>query len=217
MIAHRSGNALDRVADAERAGAAWIEADLWLHRGRIEVRHEKTAGPLPVLWDRWSLHNPFAPRLELDALLAALPGHDVTLMLDLKGRDPRLAQLVRAAIDARPELGTVVVCARHWPLLELFEGDPRYRVMRSVGSRRGLQRLLARPAAAPRGAVSIHADLLDAATVQQLRAACDQVVSWPVNDLERAATLAGWGVHGLISDEPAAIAPVTLEPAAEVA
>ena len=44
-IAHRSGNHLERLQPAVAAGADLIEADVWLHRGKLEVRHLKTLGP----------------------------------------------------------------------------------------------------------------------------------------------------------------------------
>ena len=79
-MAHRAGNDLARLREAERLGAV-VEADVRLWRGRLEVRHLKTIGPVPILWDRWELASPFAPRLELHALLAAArPG--TQLMLD---------------------------------------------------------------------------------------------------------------------------------------
>ena len=52
VIAHRAGNDLDRLRRAQQLGIAVIEADLHLYAGRIEVRHLKTLGPVPVLWDR---------------------------------------------------------------------------------------------------------------------------------------------------------------------
>ena len=56
---------------AEALEPCLVEADLHLRRGRIEVRHLKTLGPLPLLWDRWRLAPGWRPRLELGALLAA--------------------------------------------------------------------------------------------------------------------------------------------------
>jgi hypothetical protein len=47
--------------------------------------------------------------------------------------------------------------------------------------------------------------LLDGDTVAALRARAGLVMSWPVNGLERARQSVGWGVHGLISDEPAVV------------
>src|SRR5690348_2407672 len=97
VIAHRAGNDLARLRQAQRLGIAVVEADLHLYAGRIEVRHLKTLGPVPVLWDRWTLAPPWAPRLRLERLLAAVGAH-TELMLDLKGRDRRLPALVAAAL-----------------------------------------------------------------------------------------------------------------------
>ncbi len=111
---------------------AVVEADLHLYAGRIEVRHLKTLGPVPVLWDRWTLAAPWAPRLRLDRVLAAMrPGTE--LMLDLKGRDPRLPALVAAALGEHATGARVMVCARHWPLLDLLPRVPVVRPVHSVG------------------------------------------------------------------------------------
>ena len=59
LIAHRAGNDPAHLRAAEDAGADVIEADLHLWRGRLELRHLKTAGPLPVYWDRWALAPPW--------------------------------------------------------------------------------------------------------------------------------------------------------------
>ena len=58
-----------------------------LFAGRLEIRHEKTVGPIPILWDRWKLAAPWSPRLLLDDLLDAA-ADDTELLLDLKGGDP---------------------------------------------------------------------------------------------------------------------------------
>ena len=149
VIAHRAGNDLDRLRRAQRLGIAVVEADLHLYAGRIEVRHLKTLGPVPVLWDRWTLAPPWAPRLRLDRVLAAMrPGTE--LMLDLKGRDPRLPALVAAALGEHATGAPVTVCARHWPLLDLLPGTPG-RAPGALGRRaapaRGAAPSLRRPAA----------------------------------------------------------------------
>jgi glycerophosphoryl diester phosphodiesterase len=200
VVAHRAGNDLARLQEAEELGVALIEADVRLWRGRLEVRHLKTLGPLPVLWDRWRLANPLAPRLELHELLAgARPG--TALMLDLKGRDPRLATLVRDALGDR----SVTICARSRRLLEPFAGSGHHRLFQSVGSRRQLRRLLRRVDLLHLDGVSIHERLLDEHVVAELRRRSATVLSWPVNTLQRAQELAGLGVHGLISDRPSAL------------
>lgn len=206
LVAHRAGNDPVQLRAAERLGARLVEADLRLHRGRVEVRHLKSVGPLPLYWDTWHIARPFTRHMRLAELLDVVqPGTE--LMLDLKGRDTRLAHAVRSELQRRSagvEHRPVTVCARQWRLLEVFEGDANVRSVCSVGSKRGLQRLLehARRRRRPVGGVSIHERLLDADVVRELSTAAELVMTWPVNTAERARTLVGWGVHGLITDRP---------------
>ena len=201
VVAHRAGNSLARLQDAERLGVALVEADIRLWRGRLEVRHLKTVGPLPILWDKWRLGNPFAPRLQLRDLVAQAH-RETQLLLDLKGRDRRLAELVR---DALPGGRHVTVCARSRALLEPFTELDHVRIFQSVGSRRQLRTLLSTADGVVLDGVSIHERLLDERVVEALRGLGAVLMSWPVNSLERAAELARLGVHGLISDDPAAL------------
>jgi glycerophosphoryl diester phosphodiesterase len=201
LVAHRAGNDLARLREAEELGVAVIEADVRLWRGRLEVRHLKTLGPVPILWDRWALANPFAPRLALpDLLAAAEPGTE--LMLDLKGRNPRLARLV---LDALPPDRAVTVCARSRRLLAPFVGRRNVRVLQSAGSPRQVRALLRRLDVLDLDGVSVHERLLDEQVVAALRRRVSVVLSWPVNTLERARELATIGVDGMISDDPAAL------------
>lgn len=201
VVAHRAGNDLTRLQEAEQLGVALVEADVRLWRGRLEVRHLKTVGPLPILWDRWRLANPFAPRLELRDLLAGARS-DTELLLDLKGRDARLAELV---LDALPSGRRVTVCARSRNLLEPFAGREHMRLFQSVGSRRQLRALLRTVDALVLDGVSVHERLLDERVVAALRRRSSTVMSWPVNSLQRAHELALLGVQGLISDRPSLI------------
>ena len=90
VVAHRAGNRLDALRASEAAGVTFVEADVNLFRGRLEIRHLKTVGPLRLYWDRWELASPWRSRLLLgDVLEAAAPSTE--LMLDLKGKNPRLA------------------------------------------------------------------------------------------------------------------------------
>jgi glycerophosphoryl diester phosphodiesterase len=193
---------------AEAHGVRVIEADVHLFRGRIEVRHLKTLGPVPVLWDRWRLASPFRPRLVLDELLrAAAP--QTELVLDLKGRERRLATAVLDMLRPRLDAGAAVtICARSWPLLEPFSGVEGVRRVHSVGSARQL-RLLRRQAAGTRiDGVSIHERLLDSRTVQELGELAELIMTWPVNTRERARELIACGVDGLISDRPNLLLPL---------
>jgi glycerophosphoryl diester phosphodiesterase len=201
VVAHRAGNSLARLEDAERLGVALVEADVRLWRGRAEVRHLKTVGPLPILWDKWYLANPFAPRLQLRHVLARAR-RETQLLLDLKGRDRKLAELVR---DGLPDDRPVTVCARSRALLEPFAELGNVRVFQSVGSRRQLRTLLRTVDDVTLDGVSIHERLLDERVVDALRARGATVISWPVNTLDRALELARLGIHGLISDDPATL------------
>jgi hypothetical protein len=203
VVAHRAGNRLDALRASEAAGVTFVEADVNLFRGRLEVRHLKTVGPLRLYWDRWELAPPWRSRLLLEAVLEAA-GPSTELMLDLKGKNPRLAERVVAAIE--PYLGTrrLTIAARHWPLLEQFDDLP-VRRLHSVGTARQLKALMSRAAGRPLDGVTIHERLLDSAAVAELRRVAGVVMTWPVNDAVRAGELVRLGVDGLISDRPAAL------------
>ena len=182
-----------------------VEADVHLFAGRLEVRHRKTVGPIPILWDRWELAPPWAPRMLLaDLLSQAAPG--TKLMLDLKGHDRRLPDRVLGALETSGTLGRVTVCSQDWVLLEPFAHHPGVRVVHSVGNARQLERLRRRQASGLAG-ISIHRRLLDGALVEDLRRRAELVLSWPVESVVHARQLAGWGVHGLISQSFEQLAP----------
>src|SRR5688500_16469217 len=113
-IAHRAGNSLEGLQAANALGADVIECDVHEYRGRLEVRHLKTAGPLPFLWDRWQLVSASAPRLGLDQLLEA-DRHGTTFLLDLKGRRASTARSVAKLLHRVVHEQAVLVCGRHWP------------------------------------------------------------------------------------------------------
>jgi glycerophosphoryl diester phosphodiesterase len=170
------------------------------------VRHRKTLGPIPILWDRWELAPPWTPRLLLEDLLAqTAPGTE--LMLDLKGHDPRLPGRVAAAISTAGACGRLTVCSQDWRLLEPLRRLPDVRVVHSVGNARQLARLRRRLTGEPLAGVSIHRRLLDAAVVADLRRRAELVLSWPVESVAQARTLTGWGVQGLISQSFERLAP----------
>jgi glycerophosphoryl diester phosphodiesterase len=181
-----------RRAEARRA--RFVEADVHLYAGRLEVRHLKTIGPLPILWDRWYLAPRDTPRLELREVLDAVaPGTE--LMLDLKGIDPRLPRRLAAALAGHS--GPVTVCSRNWRFLRRIRGA---RIVHSVGSRRQLRALRRRFKQRRLEGVSIHRRLLDAATVADLRRRAEIVITWPVASADEARRLASWGVDGVITE-----------------
>jgi glycerophosphoryl diester phosphodiesterase len=212
-IAHRAANDLARLKEAVASGADVVEADLWHYHGRTEVRHLKTMGPVPLLWDRWELVWGRRPRLILDDLLRALPPA-VTVMLDLKGRDRRLPDTVLAGIKRLLPEHEVMVCSRNWALLESFRDAPGVRVVHSVGSAAQLRSFLLRPFRPEEEAISIHQRLLTPALVARLRERAGLVMSWPVNSLRDARRLAAWGVNGIITDELRVVRALARDPSA---
>jgi glycerophosphoryl diester phosphodiesterase len=212
LVAHRAGNRLERLRASEAAGLGAVEADVNLFRGRLEVRHLKTVGPLPLLWDRWELASPWRPRLLLEELLAtAAPATE--LMLDLKGSDRRLAE--RVVDTLTPYLGSrrLTISAHCWPLLEPFAELP-VRRLHSVRTHRQLRTLIRQTAGMRIDGVSIHERLLDFHAVAELRRVAGLVLAWTVNDAARAAELVRLGIDGLISDRPEEISARALTEAA---
>ena len=199
LVAHRAGNRLTDLKAAEGLGVELVEADIRLFRGRLEVRHLKTVGPVPIFWDRWQLAAPWRPRLELSALLAAT-APETELLLDLKGRRTELAERVRSTISPFLGIRRFSVCARSSRLLMPFSDLPVRRVQ-SVGTGRQLRRLLRRHGEGRLDGISVHQKLLDGESVPALRSAADLIMTWPVNHPERARELLGLGVDGLITDD----------------
>ena len=105
------------------------------------------------------------------------------------------------------------MAARSWPLLECFAGLP-VRRLHSVGTAKQLRALVREFADQRLDGVTIHARLLDAAAVAELRRIAGVVLTWPVNDAVRARELLALGVDGLITDRPHELAGVVPEPAA---
>ncbi len=200
VVAHRAGNDLAALRAARAAGADLVEADVWLFRGRVEVRHLKTMGRLPLLWDRWQLTGGWSPRLQLAELCdAARAGPQ--LMLDLKGTEARLSGAVLEVIDRVLPHRSITVCSRNWDLLPAFRDRPSITVVHSVGSPRQLRTVYQHLTWHDHHAISIHDRLLTPAVVSALKARVATIMTWPVTTLARARQLWSWGVDGFICDD----------------
>jgi glycerophosphoryl diester phosphodiesterase len=198
-IAHRAGNELHLLRQAEEAGVDLVEADLWFWRGRIEVRHLKTMGPVPLLWDRWRLAPGWTPRLTLADLLQAA-ATETEFMFDLKGTNPLLpAVLLDIVHETRPSPG-FSVCSQSWDLLEAFRELENVRVIHSIGSERQLREAWPRLSWHDRHAISIHRKLLNPATLRALKERAQMVMTWPINSASVLDEVVGLGVDGVISD-----------------
>jgi glycerophosphoryl diester phosphodiesterase len=204
-IAHRAGNSLSGLRAALDAGADLVEADVWSHRGRLEVRHLKTAGRLPVLWDAWRVVPAWHPRLLLPELLEAAAG-GATFLLDLKGRTPavgaHLAQLLHEVAPGRP----VWVCSRLWPALDPFLPLPWARVMVSARTRAEVAALRERVRAGDVDGAALHRSHVTAALVAELHRHVGLVTTWPVDDEASLAAVTSLGVSGVTTDDAGVLA-----------
>lgn len=203
-IAHRAGNSLAGLHEANRLGADVIECDVHAHRGRLEVRHLKTAGPLPFLWDTWELASASAPRLGLQELLDA-DRRGTTFMLDLKGRRAATGRAVAELLHDRAPERDVLVCGRYWANVDTVAELGFVRAVLSARNRAELSALRRRVRAGgpttPYG-VSVHASLLDRPMVAELREHVAVVMTWPVDDRPTLDRVIGLGANGVITNEP---------------
>jgi glycerophosphoryl diester phosphodiesterase len=207
-IAHRAGNSLSGLHAANELGVDVIEADIHHYRGRLEVRHLKTAGPLPFLWDKGELVRGSAPRLGLHELLEA-DEHGTLFMLDLKGpwtwTGRAVARLLHEGGHHRP----VLVCGRWWPSIDAMAHLDYVRPVLSARNRFEMARLRRRldRGSRPHG-VSVHPSLLDRETVAWLHRRVDLVMTWGINDVAALDRVLDYGVTGVISDEHDILAEV---------
>jgi len=205
-IAHRAGNGIATFHEALDTGVDLVELDVHHTRRALEVRHLKTLGP-HLLWDRWELIRRRDVDLpSLAVLLGGLGGH-ARLMIDLKGVHPGLAPAVASLLRQTVPGLPVVVCTRHWWMLEAFAPDLHVRLVLSVGSLRQLRRLRALlrarpvswPGRRPAFAVCVRRPLLTPAVVDELRRGAGRVVTWPVDTSSELADARRLGVSGVIS------------------
>lgn len=210
-IAHRFGNDIARIREAEAAGVDLVEADVWLHRGRLQVRHEKSLGPLPFYWDRWSLRPAWRPVLRLDEMLAALAPR-TGVMLDLKGRAPAFPEALLRALEPHDGERTFMVSARLWSYLPSLRALPHLLLFHSIGTEGQLERV--RPLLKDRehDAVSIHYRLLNDETVAWLRDHVHLIATWPINDEGRLEQVLRWGIGAIIADDLQILGRVTGAP-----
>ncbi len=199
-VAHRAGNDLDVLHEAATLGADIIEADVHLHRGRLEVRHQKALGPLPWLWDSWKVYPADFERLLLDELLDALPAGQ-TVMLDLKGVG-RVGPQTLLHLQERSVEHPLLVCARWWPSVLAFSDQPWAKVLLSARGRTEIARLrrYLRTNPPPYG-VSLHLTMLTPSLVEELHERGVRVLSWPVDDAVSLTRARALGIDGAITKD----------------
>ena len=201
-IAHRGGNTLRRLDRCGARGASTSSNSIiWLHRGRLDVRHAKSVGFLAVAAGRM-VSCDRAGRAGCNSPTSSIPLQPGTrLMLDLKGSDanlPRMAMNLMA--ERRPGEPYLVSSRSEWDLLAPFRSLPHVLAIYSCGSRKALAEALhiARREGLP--AVGAHRRRLSPQGVAELREHVPECFAWGVDDRHRARELIEWGVTGVISD-----------------
>lgn len=198
-VAHRAGNDINICRKAIDVGVDVVEADIWRYEERLEVRHSKTIGRLPLRWDKWWIKFNPPPAMELADLLLELDAY-TTVMLDLKGNDPALPrQVLETCRRVRPGL-PILACSQTWSYLEQLRHEPDVMVAYSIGNRRQLARAWKMLENEGYDAVSIHNQLLTPQITQQLLERVSAVITWPINDQALLDHVLQLGVTGVISD-----------------
>jgi glycerophosphoryl diester phosphodiesterase len=198
-IAHRAGNHIKLLHRAQEIGADYVEADVRLHRSRLEVRHLKTMRWLPLLYDRhpWRLAPGWTRRMIFDELLAALDP-STGLMIDLKGDEDELPGAIVDSIRASATQRPIIVCGQNWRLVDPFVGHDGVRAVHSIGRQTQLERFL-RGDRKTEG-ISIHMRLLSPDVVVRLKQRSPIVVTWPINSRAALKQVVDCGVDGVTTD-----------------
>ncbi len=199
LIAHRAGNDLDLLPDAFAAGVDYAEADVWLYRDRLEVRHDKTAGPVPFLWERWSLRPGWTKRLVLSEVIRAAHGSG-KLYLDLKGIEKRLPAMVASELKIIG-LKDVAFSSPNWWYLDRLKPEfPDAVLFYTLSNHEWLEKFRPRLQAREIAAVAINSTIVTKDIVDELRAAGVQdITTWGIEDMQAAQDVLASGVNGITS------------------
>jgi len=198
IIAHGGGNSLQRARNDIRSGADFLEADLWVHAGRFEARHERALYPLPLFIEKWYLR--LAPRkpFGLTELLKETAG-STPVFLDIKNGRGVAAPLIRRALDAVGPAERLLASSQLWHVLrEVQEIAPEVETYYSIDVYPKLALFLSvfgRDSRA-RG-VSCQERLLTERIIRDLKRRNLSVIAWTVDDLDRAKELLSWGVDAI--------------------
>lgn len=201
-IAHAAGNHTDRLASALAAGVDFIEADLWLWRDRLEIRHERRLGHSPILFDKGRIRLQLGQRMLLEDLLIHVRGR-TGLLLDIKGGPLEAAERVVATLNEYAVSDRVILASRNWGILDRVRNrlDPHVALCHSVGEPAELSALMRLIVSLDIPEfIAIRHTQLSPQLVSTFKESGIVILAWTVDDLARAETLVHWGVDGIISN-----------------
>lgn len=199
--AHRAGNTRTCAMRAIEAGADLLETDIWLHNGRLELRHKQTLGPVPILWEKWSISPGWKPQYLLRDLLHDAPD-DIMLFLDFKGNEMDLGPEVLKELQRSAPNRLVAICGRNYPQLETIAQEPNILCFYSVGEKEEWPEAQKLIAASSHPALSIEASLATPERMNWINELGGVVVCWNVETEERMQELRALGVDGFTTDNP---------------
>lgn len=199
--AHRAGNNRAHALRAIEAGADLLETDIWLHKGRLELRHKQTLGPIPILWEKWSIAPGWTPRYTLRELLHDAP-EDILLFLDFKGEEMELGPEVLKELQRSAPGRVVAICGRNYPQLQTIADEPNILCFYSVGDDEEWPTAQELIAASDYPALSIHASLATPDRMTWINELGGVVVCWDVQSEEHMRELRELGVDGFTTDNP---------------
>lgn len=197
--AHRAGNSRQAALQAIDAGADLIETDIWLHKGRLELRHKQTLGPIPILWEKWAIEPGWKPRYLLRDLLHDVP-ENILILLDFKGNELRLGPTVLEELARTAPDRLIATCGRNYPQLQTIDDAPNILTFYSVGDEKEWPLAQEWIATSTTPALSIRADLATPERITWINELGGPVVCWDVNDAEDAKRLIAMGVDGFTTD-----------------
>jgi glycerophosphoryl diester phosphodiesterase len=198
IIAHAAGNGIEAARNAIADGADCVEVDLWYRNSIFEARHERRAGPIPLLYERWYLRRAPATPFTLADLVQQLDG-DAAIFLDFKTSQHRSVGEVAAILQEAPAGTRIAASSQWWGILRhLHDRLPEVPLLYSVDvlAKLDLFRSVARHDTRPAG-VSCRESLLTPAIIGELQDRGLRVTAWTVDDLSRAEKLASWGVDAI--------------------
>lgn len=202
LVAHRVVASAARAAELAGAGAGCFEIDVQVSGDRVVVSHFQPSGP----FGRWVENDGWLVRRRRDVssdptlaeVLAFVPP-DRRVLLDPKENDPARSRLLRERlVQQLPDRDRFVVSTSALADLEAYR-RAGFGTWRTIGDARQLAEAAAEQRLPDEG-ISLRETLATAATVPRLRELVPLVVTWTVNDVERARTLQGLGVNGITTD-----------------
>lgn len=197
--AHRAGNNRDAALAAVEAGADLIETDIWLHNGQLELRHKQTLGPIPILWEKWSVSPGWLPRYTLRDLLQDI-GEEALIFLDFKGENMALGPAVLAELERTAPGRVVATCGRNYPQLQTIADAENVITFYSVGEEAEWETAQKLIESSRQPALSLLADLATEVKLKWMQDIGGITVCWGVKDEDQMERLRAIGVDGFTTD-----------------